>query len=146
MEIDSEIEILKQKIKELEIKKRLNEKKHLTKEELEKTSLTNSNIQDCKVCNSDNEVISNDISYRGIFVKILKAGTSRDAIILLTNTEPGKHTTKGFNYIEELQISFQGRDSNGTMKDILTLVEANGYSINITIKLEDNTFIYYENS
>jgi len=82
----------------------------------------------------------------GIFVKILKVGTPRDAIILLTNTEPGKHTTKGFNYIEELQISFQGRDSNGTMKDILTLIEANGYLINITIKLENNTFIYYENS
>ena len=146
MEIDTEIELLKQKIKELEIKKRLNEKKHLTKEQLENTSLTNSNIQDCEVSNSDNEVISNDISYRGIFVKILKTCKPRDAIILLTNTEPGKHTTKGFNYIEELQISFQGKDSNGTIKDILTLVEANGYLINITIKLKDNTFIYYKNS
>ena len=142
MEIENEINQLKQKIKDLEIKKRLNEKRNITKEELEDLSLTNSSIQECNIYNSDNEVISTDTSYRGIFTKTLKAGTGRDAIILLTNTEPGKHINRGFNHIEELQISFQGKDANGTMKDILTLIEANNYSINITIKLKDNTLIY----
>ena len=146
MEIENEINQLKQKIKDLEIKKQLNEKRNITKEELEDTSLTSSSIQECNIYNSDNEVITTNTSYRGIFTKTLKAGNGRDAIILLTNTEPGKHTTKGFNYIEELQISFQGKDANGTMKDILTLIEANNYSINITIKLKDNTLFYYENS
>ena len=144
MEIENEINQLKQKIKDLE--KQLNEKRNITKEELGDTSLTSSSIQECNIYNSDNEVITTDTSYRSIFIKILKAGNGRDAIILLTNTEPGKHINRGFNYIEELQISFQGKDANGTMKDILTLIEVNNYSINITIKLRDNTLIYYKNS
>jgi len=138
---------LKQRIKKLE--KQLNEKRYISKEELY-TSLTSSSIQECNIYNSDNEVITNDTSYRDIFIKTLKANTSNDAIMLLASREglicKEKRRPKLKYYISKLRESCQGKDANGIMKDVLTLIEANNYLINITIKLGNNTLIYYENS
>ena len=143
--MEEELKELKARIKEIE--KKLIEKKCVSKEELENISLTSSVIQECKIINEENEIITIETkSYRGIFVEVLKTFEGRDAIILLNNTKPGKHTDKGYSYIQELQISFYGKDANLTWKDIIKLVEHKNYKINITIQLKNNTIIYYDNN
>ena len=121
------------------------EDNNIDKKTLLSTCLTSSEIISCKITNQDNEINLEKLNYRSIFIYLAKTLTGRQVIILFTHTKPGKHTTEGFNYIEELQISFQGKNANGGIKDILTIIEKMNYNINICIKLNDNKIITYKN-
>lgn len=51
---------------------------------------------------------------------------------------------KGYNWNSDINISFQGKDSNGTIKEIINMVKLNNYSLNISIKLETNEIINFK--
>jgi hypothetical protein len=50
---------------------------------------------------------------------------------------------KGYIFYPELNLSIQGKDANGTLKEIINLVKINNYKFDIYIRLETNELINY---
>jgi hypothetical protein len=55
----------------------------------------------------------------------------------------GKYV-KGYVWNNKLQLSFQGKDNNGTIREILRMVDLNSYNILLLFKLKCGTVIKYE--
>jgi len=59
--------------------------------------------------------------------------------IKLTN----ENGIKGYSFYPELNLSIQGKDAKGTLREIINLVKLNNYKIDIYIKLDTNEIIYF---
>jgi hypothetical protein len=51
---------------------------------------------------------------------------------------------KGYNWSPEINMSFQNKDSNNTIKEIINMVKINKYNINICIRLESDKTILFK--
>ena len=110
-------------------------------------SLTNTKIKTCKIYKkSNNEVISIDRkAFRTVLVDIWKSMPTQKIIqnttfnIELENMEGNK----GYTYHKDLKFSFQSKDTNGTWKEIIKMVELNHYQMDIVIQLTDGKLVEY---
>ena len=120
--------------------------KILTEEELSMTSLTKSKITSCSIVDNNDKVISKKKQYQPILTEIWKSMPSQK---ILQNTtfnfklgdEKGE---KGYNWNEKINMSYQGKDSNGSMREIIHMCKLNNYKIDISIKLENNKNINFK--
>ena len=123
---------------------------YISDQELSLTPLLHSKIINCHVydeCNLDgkNELISNKSHYRTVLLDIW--GTMPTSKILQNTTmniKLGEHTTKGYNYIDELKFSFQSKDAQGTFKEICKMVSLCKYTLDIFIQLGNGNKIGYK--
>jgi hypothetical protein len=85
-------------------------------------------------------------AYNNILIEIYKL---LDSEFILQNTTinvyKGKKTDKGFHYIQELDISFQGISAKVAIKEITTLAKMTGINYKIKITLENNEEIELKN-
>lgn len=113
-------------------------------EELSSYVFTNSTILSCKI---DNEIIDSP-NYNRI-LKIIYNKINDGAKIIKTsiynNTKTIQYEIEGFYYLSNLGISYQGRDSNGTIKEIFTQSKEHNITMKITIKLVNNMLVSIEN-
>ena len=60
--------------------------------------------------------------------------------ILQTTTYNFKLTdengVKGYKWCDDIKMSFQGKDSNGTVKEIINMIKVNDFQIELSIKSE----------
>jgi hypothetical protein len=49
---------------------------------------------------------------------------------------------KGYNWCDEIRMSFENKDVKETLKELLHMVKVNNYSINLTVKLESGEIIH----
>ena len=84
-----------------------------------------------------NEEILDISSYRKLLINIYNLINDGVKIIKHTteNIKIGKHTDKGFNYLDELGISFHGNNSYYTLKEIFHQCEMNNIKIECEILL-----------
>ena len=61
--------------------------------------------------------------------------------IKLTN----ENGNKGYIWYSEINMSVQNKDSNGTFKEIIKMINLNSYKIDIGIELSNNEKINYKN-
>ena len=96
--------------------------------------LTHSKIVECRI----NNEISKILSYRIILIYIYELIGNSTQIMKNTteNIKVGKHTDKGFNFIENLGISFHGNNANKTLKEIIHQCSLNNIQISLKIKLK----------
>ena len=80
----------------------------------------------------------NITSYRGLLKYIYNLINDGVKIIKHTteNIKIGKHTDKGFNYLEKLGISFHGNHANNSLKEIFHQCEVNNIKIECKIVLQ----------
>lgn len=97
----------------------------------------NSRIIKCQVDNDERI----KLKYKAILEFIYKLINSGTKIIKNTvlNIETKKIECNGFYYLEELGISVQGVDSNKCVLEIINQCEENNISLEIDIKLFDDT-------
>jgi len=57
------------------------------------------------------------------------------------NLKIGEYKEKGFNYLSDIGISYQGKDANGTIREIYRQSKHHNILISIKIKLSDNRII-----
>ena len=120
-------------------------KVYISENEINKINIKKSKIQECIIKNN-NVTISTKTNYRSILNDIWKTIPTQKILqhttfnMKLTN-ENGE---KGYNWNSDINISFQGKDSNGTIKEIINMVKLNNYSLNISIKLETNEIINFK--
>lgn len=111
------------------------------------TSLTNTKIKNCRIYKKSNhDLISSDRkAFRTVLVDIWKSMPTQKIIqnttfnIELENMEGNK----GYTYHKDLKFSFQSKDTNGTWKEIVKMVELNNYQMEIVIQLTDGKIVEY---
>jgi hypothetical protein len=141
LKLKDEYEIISNNEDVLKIKK-----KTITITDIEQLSsqvFTNSTILLCKI---DNEIIDSP-NYNKILKNIYNKINDGVKIIRTTtfNIKTIQYENEGFRYLSELGISYQGRDSNGTIKEIFTQSKEHNITMKIIIKLVNNTIVSIEN-
>jgi hypothetical protein len=123
---------------------------YITLDELLDKNLTNSKINYCIITdtNTDNEIISNSIKYSKILIDIYKY---LPASFILQNTTfniklTNENGNRGYTWYSEINMSVQGKDSNGTFKEIIKMINLNNYKIDIGIELSNGEKINYKNN
>jgi hypothetical protein len=101
-------------------------------------------IEESIIVNRDGDIVSDNKKFRGILVDIWKTMEKKD---ILNNTTfkfkyGNKRGVKGYNFCEEINMSFQNRDSNSTLKEILRMVKLNNLAIYLSIKLENGDIVH----
>jgi len=120
-------------------------KQYITENELNMTQITHSTIEKC-IIKKEEEIISTNNSYRSILVDIWKSMTVQKIVqtttfnFKLTN-EKGK---KGYNWCDDINMSFQSKDARGTLKEILNMIKVNKLTIKLSIKLETGRVIHFK--
>jgi hypothetical protein len=117
----------------------LTEEDYITDDELidDEIDYTSSSIEECKVVNKEGVLVSDNKKFRGILVDIWKTMEKQE---ILENTtfkfkNGNKRGMKGYNWFEEINMSFQNRDANTTLKEIIYFVKINNYAIDLSIIL-----------
>ena len=120
-------------------------KRYMTETEINMVSFTHSSIEQCLIKKKD-EIISTKNKYRSILVdiwtsmpvqKILQTSTFN----LKLTDEDGKN---GYNWCKSIRMSFQSKDADGTLKEIIHMVKVNNLTINLSIKLNTGRIIHFK--
>ena len=120
-------------------------KQYLTENELYMTQITNSSIVECLI-QKEEEKISTEKSYRGALIDIWKSMPTQKILqttsfnFKLTN-ENGK---KGYYWCDEIKMSFQSKDDEQTLKEIIRMVKENKLTIKLIIKLEIGRMVHFK--
>ena len=118
---------------------------YITEDEIASTNVTNSTIMDCVVMNNG-EIISQKKKYRQILIDIWKTMPAQKILqktsfnFKLTD-EKGE---KGYTWCQNLHMSFQSKDSNHTLQEIITMINVNSYNIKMTIKLSEGEIVCFD--
>ncbi len=102
-----------------------------------------SNVLSCKI---NNTKVSN-LSYRGILIHVLK---NMDRKIMLEQFSfnyslKNMKNVGGYAWCNDLKISFQGKSSQETLKEIIRLVCINNWTFTIKIKQNNENIICFDN-
>jgi hypothetical protein len=120
-------------------------KQYMTENELNITQFTHSTIEECLIKKKE-ETISTNTKYRSVLVDIWKSMPTQR--ILQTTTFNLKLTNengeKGYNWCDDIHMSFQSKDANGTLKEILNMVKVNKLTVNLSIKLETGRIVHFK--
>jgi superfamily II DNA or RNA helicase len=102
----------------------------------DKCDYTFSKINKCDIDN----VQTKYIRYTQIIKYIYNLIKSPDTIKKQTtfNIVDGERDDKGFTYIKDLNISFQGQDANKCVKEIVTMCEKNNIKLEMSVQLMKN--------
>jgi len=119
--------------------------KLLTCEELlRKYSYKKSSIEECNIINRD-KIISTSTKYNRIMKDIMCIMDTHQILnnmgttVKLTN----ENGLNGYNWDEKLRVSIRNKDADGTLKEIIKLVNLNNISIDLRIKLESGEIVHF---
>ena len=144
--LHSKVATLEEKVARLEPRVETLEEpriKYISEEQFKKVNFTHSEIQQCEIRNRNGDLISDNITYRGICRDIWKS---------MKTTKMIKHTTfnyknlieqkepigNGFKWCKEAGLYIQDKNANGTILEILNMVNVQRYTIEISIQLKDS--------
>ena len=117
----------------------------ITEDELITTKLSNSKIINNMIKDGD-ICISNNTQYRPILIDIWSNMPTQKILqntlfnFKLANT----NGELGYNWDDKINMSFQNKNANGCIKEIINMCRINDYSIDILIKLENNNNINFK--
>lgn len=119
----------------------------ITENEINMTNLAHSSIMEC-IIKKGEENISTKKSYRAILIDIWKSMSTQKLFQNTTfNTKLGVDMkgVKGYNWHNDIKMSFQNKDAKGTLKEIIKMVKvSNNMSINLSVKLETGRIINFK--
>lgn len=115
-------------------------KEKIAFEDLKNYNFKHSNIISCQI----NNIKLDFTKYKPIIFYIYSILNNKEIIIKNTflNIKEGKLINRGYEYIESLNISVQGVDSNKAIKEIYHMVKLGNIDTNIKIQLENEKIIY----
>jgi hypothetical protein len=120
-------------------------KQYMTENELNITQITHSTIEECLV-KKEEEIVSTNTNYRSVLVDIWKSMPTQK--ILQTTTFNFKLTNetgeKGYRWCDDIHMSFQSKQSTGTLKEIINMVRVNKLTIKLSIKLETGRIVHFK--
>ena len=111
------------------------------------SNLTNSKINEYIIKN-DTVIISEKKKHYRTILNDIWNSMKRKYIVKNTTfnfKETNENGLKGFSWNKNLKMSIQGKDANGTIKEIFKMVKLNNYKIDVSIKLKNGKDIKYKN-
>lgn len=116
----------------------------VSEKKMKELCFTNSNVMSSKITDGES-LITNKKKFRGILVDIWKSMPSQKIVQATTfNVKLGNQKgDKGYNWCSDVNMSFQSKDANGTMREIIHMVKKNKYNMELDIKLETNEIIRF---
>jgi len=119
---------------------------YITENELYRTQITHSKIEECLIKKDDETITTNIKGYRSVLIDIWKYMPTQQ--ILQTTTFNFKLTNengvKGYNWCQDITMSFQSKDASGTIKEIINMIKVNNMSIHLSIKLETGRIVQFK--
>ena len=119
-------------------------KVYITEDQLYLNCLLKSKIIQC-IINTEDRVISNK-RYLSVLTDVWSEMPTQK--ILQNTTFNFKLTDekgeKGYKWIDKIKMSCQGKDANSTMKEIVDMVKLNNYTMDISIKLDNEKIINFK--
>ena len=118
-------------------------KQYMTENELNITDITKSMIKECLI-KKEEETISIKTSYRSVLVDIWKSMPTQKILqttqfnFKLTN----ENGVKGYIWCDDIHMSFQSKNSRGTLNKILNMIKVNKLTIKLSIKLETGRIVH----
>ena len=124
-------------------------KKYINRGQLDLTDISGSKIQECLIKNN-NDIISYrkisstiNIPWSHVLIDIWK---SIPIQVILDNSKFNfkltKETRKGYQWCPEINMSFQTKDSRGSLNEIINMIKFNKYTLDMGLKLKTNEIIY----
>ena len=55
-----------------------------------------------------------------------------------------KKAKKGYNWCDDINMSFQSKDATGTLKEIVNMVKVNKLTFDLSIKLETGRIVHFK--
>jgi hypothetical protein len=135
---------------ELIVEEALTDDEELTEEkeiaEIDK-DYTSSTIERCIIVNSKGGIVTDKNKFRGILVDIWETMEKQK---ILENTtykfkNGNKRGAKGYNWCERINMSFQDRNSNAALQEILCMVKVNNLAIDLKITLDTGESVHIVN-
>jgi hypothetical protein len=120
-------------------------KQYVTENELNKMKITRSKIIECLIKKGD-EVISLNKSYRHILIDIWKHMPTQK-ILQTSNFNfklKNENGERGYNWCDDISMSFQNKDAKGTLKEIVNMVKVNNLTISLSIKLDTDKIVHFK--
>ena len=121
------------------------QKQYMTENELNMTQITHSKIEKCTIKKGE-EIISTKTSYRSVLIDVWKYMPTQKILKKTTfnlklTDEDGE---KGYCWCDDIRMSFQSKDSTGTLKEIVNMVKVNKMSIDVSIKLDTGRIVHFK--
>lgn len=117
-------------------------KTYITESILLSKDLTNSNIIYCKL--KDAEL--NKLKYRAVLIEIYKDIPTNQILQNTTfNFKLKKINEDGYSWCDDINMSMQNKNSNGTIIEIIKMIKITNYKFEIGIKLSNDDIVYYKN-
>lgn len=103
---------------------------------------TKSIIKNCYIENKKYEYSSYNAIIKHLF-KLFDSDFIKNKSTL--NVVSGKKTDKGYYYLEELDISYQGVSTNKAIQEIVSITKLTATSIKLEIELNNKKIVTFEN-
>lgn len=121
-------------------------KQYITENELNRTPIAHSAIVECLIKKKEGVIISTNNRFRGVMVDLWKGMPVQQ--ILQTTTFNFKLTNenreKGYQWCDDIHMSFQNKDARGTLREILNMVRVNDLTIELSIKLKTGRIVHFK--
>ena len=110
------------------------------------THITHSTIIECLVKKEQEYISTTNKSYRSILIDIWKYMPTQKILQTTTfNFKLSKENgEKGYKWCSDINMSFQNKDANGTLKEIINMIKVNNMTINLCIKLDTGKILYFK--
>lgn len=121
-------------------------REYIPQDELNRMPIAHSAILGCLIKKRGGEIISKKTTYRGAMVEIWKDMPVQQ--ILQTTTFNFKLTNenreKGYQWCDDIHMSFQNKDATGTLREILNMARVNDLTIEMSIKLKTGRIVHFK--
>lgn len=120
-------------------------KQYITEFELNMTQIKHSTIEEC-IIKKKEEIISTKTRYRSVLVDIWKSmPTQKTLHTTYFNFKLTKEDgVKGYQWCDDIHMSFQNKDARGTLNEIINMVKVNKLTIELSIKLETGRTVHFK--
>ena len=117
-----------------------------TDEFLSSFTLTQSTCLSCVIRNNKGNTISDDTTKYAHIMKNIWKHISPQRIFKEStmNLKLGKECENGFRYYDEIGMSYQGKDANGTFREIVHMTKLNRFSLGIHILLKNGKVVRFK--
>lgn len=120
-------------------------KQYMTENELSITQITYSTVKECIIKKGEENISTNRTSYRAVLVDIWKSMPLRAFVRSTFNFKlENENGVKGYEWCDDIQMSFQNKDAKGTLKEIVNMVKVNKLTIDLSIKLETDRIVHFK--
>lgn len=123
-------------------------KQYITENELNMTQITYSKIEKCIIKKKGVNILTNNksYSYRSVLLDVWKSIPTQ---IIIENTTFNIKLTKetginGFNWCDDIKMSIQNKNAEGTLKEIVNMVKVNKLTIDLSIKLKTGRIVNFK--